>query len=353
MGFMGFFERRRAGAPKAREISGKAQVFPSADANFVGGSGKWQKLSFFIENLPREGDNPVREGDTCPSSKRGFGQAPAGKARDAGTCWNETCFPERYRIFREGWYVSCLVVSFGGKASRTSMNTNKISDASLRQTPGAALESVGVADETAQREFRRLYHQDPSETDPPETSRDKPKWPPGEERKEAAPPPDGEENRDESLASLMRGLFTEHLGAPSAEAHAAPASADSADSAALHSAERVERLVEQILVSSPDQAGDREVRLMVRNSVLPDTEIRLSRGTDGLLSVTLATGRHDAFQTLVAAQAELKQALDARETQGVRLVVADTRDADAEEGRSDKRSRGYTRFPGADDGTVW
>jgi type III secretion system needle length determinant len=115
-------------------------------------------------------------------------------------------------------------------------------------------------------------------------------------------------------------------------------------------AERVERLVEQILISHPDQAGDREVRLMVKNSVLPDTEIHLSRGTDGLLSVTLATGRNDTFQTLVAAQAELKQALDARENREVRLAVVDTRGAGAEEGKSDRRSRGHTAYHDSDDG---
>jgi type III secretion system needle length determinant len=147
----------------------------------------------------------------------------------------------------------------------------------------------------------------------------------------------------------MHSLFAERLGTPPPtnavqEVHVAPAG-----SAAPRSTEMVERLVEQILVSPPDQAGEKEVRLTVRNSVLPDTEIRLSRGTDGLLSVTLATGRNDAFQTLVAAQAELKQALDAREDREVRLIVVDTRDAGAEEGGSDRRSRGYTAYSDSDD----
>ncbi|MDR2450674.1 MAG: hypothetical protein LBE85_02655 [Candidatus Accumulibacter sp.] len=231
------------------------------------------------------------------------------------------------------------------------MNTNRIGDASLPQTPGAAAESAGVADESARREFERLYHQDRQE--PPG---DRPGTPPGaaaeEEyrhpppagsREEAAPPEVEETPRDESLASLMRGLFAERLGAPSGEAarDARAASAHPADSAAPRLAERIERLVEQVLVSRPGEAGDKEVRLMVRNSVLPDTEIRLSRGTDGLLSVTLATGRDDAFQTLVAARTELKQALDARENREVRLTVVDTRGAGAEEGGSDRRSRGY------------
>ena len=223
------------------------------------------------------------------------------------------------------------------------MNTNEISDASLRQTPGPAGEPVEVADERSRHEFERLYHQ---------TCRDKPNMPPGEYREAPKEEAKGGENRDESLTALMRSLYAERLGTPSAQTQAAPVvvdSADSADSAAPRAAERIERLVEQILVSLPDSVGDREVRLMVKNSVLPDTEIRLSRGTDGLLSVTLETGRHDTFQTLVAAQAELKRALDTQENREVRLVVVDTRDTGAEEGRSDQRSRCYTTFSGFDD----
>jgi type III secretion system needle length determinant len=242
--------------------------------------------------------------------------------------------------------VSRLAAPSGGKDSRTFMNTNKIGSADLRQTPGATVASARVADETARNEFEHLYHRDHREA-----PRDRRETQSGEGRDETAPP-DREKNRekndDESLSSLMRSLFAERLGAPPAdaarEAHAA------SDLAAPRPAEMVERLVEQILVSHPDQAGESEVRLMVKDSVLPDTEIRLSRGTDGLLSVTLSTGRNDAFQTLVAAQAELKQALNARETQEIRLTVVDTRGTGAEEGRSDRRSRGHTAYYGSDDG---
>jgi type III secretion system needle length determinant len=225
-------------------------------------------------------------------------------------------------------------------------------------------ESAGGADETARREFERLYQQDRQEPlkgrseAPPGLTPERPGFsespsepparadkyghpPPGENREKAAPPK-GEENRDESLSSLMHSLFAERLGAPSADA--AWASANASEAAVPRPAEMVERLVEQILVSHPGEAGDKEVRLMVRNSVLPDTEIRISRGTDGLLSVTLATGRNDAFQTLVAAQAELKQALDVQENREVRLTVVDTRGAGAEDGRSERRSRGYTDY---------
>jgi type III secretion system needle length determinant len=245
------------------------------------------------------------------------------------------------------------------------MNTNRISDAGLRQTPGTSPgaspgtspgTSPGDASAADVLELERslnmpgtlpgLTPEPPGFSEPPARADKYGHPPPGEPREEAAPPPEGKE--DENLASLMRGLFAEHaehLGAPGAPSADAAREAHAA-SAAPRQAEMVERLVEQILVSHPNQPGDSEVRLMVRNSLLPDTEIRLTRGTDGLLSVTLATGRNDAFQTLVAAQAELKQALDARENREVRLIVVDTRDAGAEEGRSDQRSRGYTAYDG-------
>jgi len=125
--------------------------------------------------------------------------------------------------------------------------------------------------------------------------------------------------------------------------------ADAASAASASSAATVENLLRQILVSPPDSAHDPEVRLLVQDALLPDTEIRLTRGVDGLLTVTLATGRDDAFQTLVTAQDALRQRLNAHEPQGVRLTVLDTRaDADTGDGRS-RGHRGYTPDDGDGD----
>jgi hypothetical protein len=109
------------------------------------------------------------------------------------------------------------------------MNTNKISNAALRQTPESAAESTGagVADETARREFERLYHLGRQEApkDRPGLTPERPGFselparadkygdaPPEEKRNKASPPLDAKE--DESLSSLMRSLFAERLGAP-------------------------------------------------------------------------------------------------------------------------------------------
>jgi type III secretion system needle length determinant len=228
------------------------------------------------------------------------------------------------------------------------MDTSRIIDTDM--THGASRETTAegpeasVPDEASRREFDRLYSQERPRNMPVETREGEM----ADLSEQAAP--DSRKTETESLPSLMSSLFGERLGAASAPTTPAVpvASAD-----APRMAEMVDRLVEQILVSHPDRIGnrdDREVRLMVRNSVLPDTEIRLSRGADGLLSVTLATGRSDALQTLVAARADLKQALDTQENREIRLTVLDTRDAEAEDGNSDRRSRAYTAYAPDDGG---
>jgi type III secretion system needle length determinant len=163
------------------------------------------------------------------------------------------------------------------------------------------------------------------------------------------PQGDGGQDEPASLADLMSSLYAERReGAPPPlQTHTQNvAAADAAPAASASSAATVENLLRQILVSPPDSAHDPEVRLLVQDALLPDTEIRLTRGVDGLLTVTLATGRDDAFQTLVTAQDALRQRLNAHEPQGVRLTVLDTR-ADADTG--DGRSRGYRSYT-PDDG---
>jgi type III secretion system needle length determinant len=226
-----------------------------------------------------------------------------------------------------------------------NMNTSRMIDANMPREPSrettAESRGASVPDEAVRREFDRLHSR--------ESPRNMPAGTRGGEVADFSGPAarDSGDIGNESLSSLMSRLFSERLGAASAPvAQSAPA--DVVNTPRM--AETVDRLVEQILVSHPDQLGDKEVRLRVRNSVLPDTEIRLSRGADGLLSVTLATGRSDALQTLVAARADLKQALDTRENREIRLTVVDTRDAGAEDGNSDRRSRGHAAYAPDDGG---
>jgi type III secretion system needle length determinant len=191
-----------------------------------------------------------------------------------------------------------------------------------------------AADENALRVFDRNYRQE---------HRPFPQDAPLEEK------PGAEEHQETSLSSLMSSLFSERMGTQPAPTPA-PVTAP-VEAAPSRMEATVEHLVDQILISHPDLAGDKEVRLMVKDSVLPDTEIRLARGTDGLLSVTLATGRSDAFQTLVAARAELKQALDTQEKLEVRITVLDTREAGADDADSNRRSRGHAAYMPDDDDT--
>jgi hypothetical protein len=113
--------------------------------------------------------------------------------------------------------------------------------------------------------------------------------------------------------------------------------------------ETVSGLVERILASPLERGGPQEVRLLVNDGLLPDTEILLSRGLDGLLSVNLVAGRADSFQTLVAAQDSLRAALSGLENNEVRLTVTGAGAGAGEDGSTERRSRGYGRFEPGDD----
>jgi type III secretion system needle length determinant len=155
-------------------------------------------------------------------------------------------------------------------------------------------------------------------------------------------------NDEHSLSALMSSLFSERLGTPASQSAPMPVVAPVVDAARAD--EVVSTVVQHILVSHPDQVGDKEVRLLLKDSVLPDTEIRLSRGTDGLLSVTLSTGRSDSFQTLVAAQTDLKNALNVQEKQEVRLTVVNSRgEGGAGDDAAGQRSRGYMAYAADDE----
>lgn len=101
--------------------------------------------------------------------------------------------------------------------------------------------------------------------------------------------------------------------------------------------ELAEKLLERILVGR-DSGGDQEVRLYPSADILPGTEIRLRKGNDGLLHVSLLTDDPASFQTLVAAQDSLKTRLE--ELGGhVRVHVAT--ESRGEDNDSNRRSRGY------------
>ena len=86
--------------------------------------------------------------------------------------------------------------------------------------------------------------------------------------------------------------------------------------------------------------GGHEIRLTLGKDVLPGTEIRLQRGSDGVLSVHLATDNAASFQTLVGAQESLKARLESFEKDVRVEVVSERGEAEAEIGDGRRQSRG-------------
>ena len=128
------------------------------------------------------------------------------------------------------------------------------------------------------------------------------------------------------MTSPLESLFSNRMEQVSAPA---PEAAEPAE---------LERLVERILVSTPETGGH-EVRLSLGSQTLPGTEIILQRDVDGSLAVTLTSSNANAFQTLVASQHTLRQMLENLENSSVRVSV--TQDTGREDNDSNRRSRGY------------
>ncbi len=104
---------------------------------------------------------------------------------------------------------------------------------------------------------------------------------------------------------------------------------------------QIEKMVERILVSAPEQGGQ-EVRLSINSDALRNTEIIIHRDAEGALSVSLSSADHNSFQTLVSSQSGLKQMLEANEKAEVRVSV--TEGSQQEQNDSNQRSRGYMQY---------
>ena len=107
--------------------------------------------------------------------------------------------------------------------------------------------------------------------------------------------------------------------------------------ASISPGELAEKLVERVLVGQTEEGGQ-EVRLRLGSDVLPDTEIRLTKGADGMLLVVLVTNNASSFQTLVAAQGDLQIRLE-RLDSPVRIDI--TSENGEEDNDSRRRSRGW------------
>lgn len=174
----------------------------------------------------------------------------------------------------------------------------------------------------------------------------------GEMSASASDEPPGADASDAErfLASLFRQAVPQAGGGSTPDALSL-LNAQAADGAAAPrklETVRFEALAEQILVSSRD-AGEAEVRIRLRDGVLPDTEIRLTRELSGRLVVRVVTGDPQTFQTLVSARNDLADALSATESRGVAVFVDRNGPDDDAAGR---RSRGLTDEDGQDDDNV-
>ena len=192
--------------------------------------------------------------------------------------------------------------------------------ASRPEAPLSRGEAEGKSDE-----FRTAMR---PENDPPEDER----APAGrgasarEEKGETGPTPP-----PLSGDALLRGLGPSYApleaGAP-ALAREAPALAA--------------ELAERIMVNADNRAGDGEVRIVLKNSVLPDSEIIL-RQEGGRLVVQLMSGNPASLNVLGLAVGDLRKKLQPLD-QDVSVEVLDSRNRGG--GRNDGRSRGLDYFDG-------
>lgn len=150
----------------------------------------------------------------------------------------------------------------------------------------------------------------------------------GERRNEDNDSSQGNFHAMAGMTSPLESLFSGRM--EQAASVSAPATEiDSAD---------LERLVERILVSTPENGGH-EVRISLGSGSLLDTDIILQRDVNGMLSVTLTSANASSFQTLVSSRETLQSLLEKLEKNDVRVEVK--QDLDRESNDQNRRSRGY------------
>jgi hypothetical protein len=138
--------------------------------------------------------------------------------------------------------------------------------------------------------------------------------------------------------SAMASLFSQtNMGAFASQFNSA-VQGSAPQEAPMLNAQEVQQIAERILVSAPE-SGAQEVRITPNSNLLPGTEIIVARDANGMLQVSVKTTDPAAFQTLVGAQGDLKDALQSRETQAVRVVIASD-EAGAGDNDSRRRSAG-------------
>lgn len=172
--------------------------------------------------------------------------------------------------------------------------------------------------------FRKAMEEKPEHHDLESGGTKKDKW---EQLKESTG--EGSQNAASAMSGMTSPLDSLFSGRMEQTAATAEAAMDPQD---------LEKLVDRILVSSPEKGGH-EVRLSLGGNNLQGTEIVLQRSVDGSLSVAVKCSDPSSFQTLVAAQTSLKSELERMEKAEVRVEVS--HQTDREDNDANRRSRGY------------
>jgi hypothetical protein len=142
--------------------------------------------------------------------------------------------------------------------------------------------------------------------------------------------------------ALLRGLGASY--APLETQAAAPSSAPGASSDAPALAAD---LAERILVNTDNRAAGGEVRITLKDSVLPDTEILLRQEGERLV-VQLVSGNPASLDALRLAQEDLRSKLLALD-RDASVDVLDSRNPEqGDGGHSGRRSRGLDYFSGSE-----
>jgi hypothetical protein len=155
-------------------------------------------------------------------------------------------------------------------------------------------------------------------------------------------------SKDEKDAAAMPPPFSGDALLRSLGASHAPLETQAAEPAYAQDAPRLAtELAERILVNADNRAAGGEVRISLKDAVLPDTQIILRQEGERLI-VQLASGNLASLEVLRLAQNDLRDKLLALD-RDIFVEVLDSRnqqDGDSS-GHSGGRSRGLEYFPGS------
>jgi hypothetical protein len=134
--------------------------------------------------------------------------------------------------------------------------------------------------------------------------------------------------------SILQSMLQRAAPPESAAVAAASANAGLAD--------RIEELAERILVSARDSLDNKvpEVRITLKDSILPDTEVVLRRSEDGALRVLLITDNASSRQTLLESEGLLREKLSSFNSSVSVEILERGEERQGQEGDSQRRSRG-------------